>query len=102
MAPVRGVHVARTMGGRITVEIFYKLVRCEESSCARLGRVVASSSLSPGGPQGLLTIAKATVGATALLITADQQTTNDILASATELPYEDTAYQTKLFYKVSV
>jgi hypothetical protein len=98
---VRGVYSQNTIGGKVTVEIFYKLLRCEDDSCFGISRVIASELADPSGPLELLTYVKSTIGVTRWLVNGPQWHVNPILARSTERSYQDEVYRTRLFYKVA-
>jgi hypothetical protein len=98
---VRAVYSQNTIGGKVTVENFYKLLRCEDADCFGLSRVVATELAGPTGPLELLTYVKTTMGATRWLVNAPQWNVNPILGKSAERPYQDEVYRTRLFYKVA-
>jgi hypothetical protein len=100
-SPVRGIYTETGIGGKVTVEIFYKLLRCVGGTgCGSFNRVVVSGSSNPAAPKDALTYVKGTIGETGWLIDASQPTVNDVLATAQEKMYQDAAYKTQLYYKV--
>jgi hypothetical protein len=98
---VRGSYQQNTIGGKVTVDIFYKLLRCEDKSCFRINRVIATEAADPSGPLALLTYVKTTMGGTRWLVNAPQWTVNHVLATSTERFYQDELYRSSLFYKVA-
>jgi hypothetical protein len=98
---VRGLYQQNTIGGKVTVEIFYKLLRCEDDSCRQFSRVIATEAADPSGPLALLTYVKTTMGATRWLVNAPQGTVNRVLATSTERLYQDELYRSLLYYKVA-
>jgi hypothetical protein len=101
MSSVRGFYQQNTLGGKVTVDIFYKLLRCEDDNCFSFSRVIATEAADPSGSLALLTYAKTTMGETRWLVNAPQGTVNRVLATSTERSYQDELYLSSLYYKVA-
>lgn len=101
---VRGVHSANTLGGMVTVESFYRLLRCEDDTCFETSRV-AVAELDGGvniPPQYPMVLVKTTMGATPLTINAPQSIVKALLDTQEERPYYDSVYKaSSLYYKVT-
>lgn len=100
---VRGVYSAKTLGGKVTVESFYRLLRCEDDSCFSISRVIAVDV--NGGEYNLrypLTLVKSTMGNSSWLINAHQSPVNALLDTADERPYTDPVYKGFTLYHKAV
>lgn len=102
VAPLRGYYSQNGIGGKVTVEGFYKLFRCQDESCAVISRIVVSGvTAGRPGPADALTAVKGTIGSSSWTINANQAAVNGLLAAAEERAYKDSTYSTELFYKVT-
>ncbi|GAQ83138.1 hypothetical protein KFL_001370080 [Klebsormidium nitens] len=102
LSNVRGVYTAQSLGGKVTVESFYRLLRCEDSTCFTISRL-AAAELGGGayGPTYPLTLVKTTMGSSSWLINANQGAVNSLLASNGERLYKDAVFKSfSLYHKL--
>ncbi|GAQ85436.1 hypothetical protein KFL_002350110 [Klebsormidium nitens] len=81
-SPIRGAYVSNGLGGRVAVDVYYKLLRCvsDESNCVSLERVmIGNSRVRDSEPRGVLVTAKEGIGNTGWLINANQSAANALL-----------------------
>ncbi|GAQ92725.1 hypothetical protein KFL_011100010 [Klebsormidium nitens] len=103
ISPLRGFYSKGGIGGKVTVEIFYKLLRCADDNCAIMDRILVTG-VAPNrpGPADALSVVRAGIGSSFWLLNANQATANALLAAAEERSYMDKTYDTQLYYKVNV
>lgn len=103
ISPLRGFYSKGGIGGKVTVDIFYKLLRCSDDSCGIMDRILVTG-VAPNrpGPVDTLSVVRAGIGSSFWLINANQATANILLAAAEERSYKDKTYETQLYYKVNV
>lgn len=101
---VRGLYETHTVGGKVKVESFYRLLRCGDDTCFAVNRLIASAITDANGTTHALSHVKTAMGATGWLVNAPQAVVNRFLVQPEEqqLPYVDGIFKTKLFYKVAM
>lgn len=105
-SPVRGSFISRGIGGKATVDVFYKLVRCslgDSKHCLSFERVIPVNSPRTAGASELLTVLKQSFGeGNSWLLNANQHAANAVLGRSTteEKSYvDDTLGSGTLLYK---
>ncbi|GAQ77851.1 hypothetical protein KFL_000040510 [Klebsormidium nitens] len=101
---VRGLHSANTLGGRVTVESFYRLLRCEDDSCFVTSRVVVAEvdSAVNGPPQYAMATVRSKLGGTHWTLNAPQSVASNLLDTQEEESYKDPVYRGfTLYHKVT-
>ncbi|GAQ87740.1 hypothetical protein KFL_003740010 [Klebsormidium nitens] len=100
---VRGLYETRTVGGKVKVESFFRLLRCGDDGCFAVNRLIASAITDATGTTHVLSHVKTAMGASGWLVNAPQAVVNTFLTQPEEqqLLYVDGIFKTKLFYKVA-
>lgn len=104
LSNIRGLYESHTVGGKIKVESFYRLLRCEDgNTCFVINRLIASTVSSPNGTVNALSYVKTGMGNSGWLVNAPQSIVNPFLAQPEnqQTRYVDPVYGTQLFYKTA-
>ncbi|GAQ79560.1 hypothetical protein KFL_000330070 [Klebsormidium nitens] len=96
---VRAVYTANTLGGKVTIESFYRLLRCEDDGCFGISRVVvAEVDNGPNNRTYPMIVVKSTMGNTSWLLGAPQGAVKILLDTAGERSYTDPLYKSFALY----
>ncbi|GAQ80630.1 hypothetical protein KFL_000580240 [Klebsormidium nitens] len=107
-SPVRGYYKSWSIGGRVIVDVFYKLVRCpggDPSNCLAFERIIPVNAPRLSGAPVIPTVLKQSFGVRGLwLLNANQAAANTVLkqpASEEKLYVDDVFDSGRIYYKVA-